>query len=286
MSIGYSISWSLNKRRIVWKRPLFLLSRFKNRDSHHLREVVTGNETWLYFFELDNKLNNKMWVGENNERPVVARGSVRRVIYGLFFDSDGIVACISVPENCSVTGAFYRDFVLSAIVNHYQAKRPRARVRGIKLLHNNAPAHRSAVVKSYLEVLQHPPNSPDLFPYDFWLNPYIKSWVQGRRFEMRSAVYQCINRSLKNNSKMLFLNGFPVQKNVSRSMESTLKVSASHCCKDKLYFHNSCCHYLKNAPRIVQTRKCHSHTNANVNRYASCIQTKKFMFPFICSRGA
>ena len=47
-----------------------LLSRFKNRDSRHLREVVTGDETWVYFFffEPDNKLNNKMWVGENNER--------------------------------------------------------------------------------------------------------------------------------------------------------------------------------------------------------------------------
>ena len=60
-----------------------LLSRFKNRDSCRLREVVTGDKNWLYFFEPDNKLNNKMWVGENNEHPMVARcnRSVRRVIY-------------------------------------------------------------------------------------------------------------------------------------------------------------------------------------------------------------
>ena len=147
-----------------------LLSRFKNRDSRRLREVAIGDETWLYFFfEPDNKLNNKMWVGENNERPVVARRSrsVRRVMYALFFDSDEIVAHVSVPENCSVTGTFYRDFVLSAVVNHHQAKRPRAGVRGIKLLHDTAPTHRSAVVNSYLEefhiqVLPHPPYSPDL----------------------------------------------------------------------------------------------------------------------------
>ena len=37
-----------------------LLSRFKNRDSRRLREVVTGYETWFYFFEPDNKVNNKM----------------------------------------------------------------------------------------------------------------------------------------------------------------------------------------------------------------------------------
>ena len=102
-----------------------LLSRLKNRDSRRLREVVTGDETWLYFFEPDYKLNNKIWVGENNERPVVARQSrsARRVMYALFFDSDGIVARVSVPENCSVIGTFYRDFVSSADVNTYQAKR-------------------------------------------------------------------------------------------------------------------------------------------------------------------
>ena len=72
---------------------------------------MTGDETWLYFFEPENKLNNKMWVGENNECPIVARRSrsVRRVMYTLFFDSNGIVARVTVPENCSVTETFYHD---------------------------------------------------------------------------------------------------------------------------------------------------------------------------------
>ena len=101
-----------------------LLSRFKNLHARRLRDVVTGDELGP-FFEPDNKLNNKMWVGENNDHPVVARRrrSVRRVMYALFFDRDGIVARVSVPENCSLTGTFYRDLVLSAIFNHYQAKR-------------------------------------------------------------------------------------------------------------------------------------------------------------------
>ena len=93
-----------------------------------------------------------MLVGENKERPVVARRSrsVRRVMNALFFDSDGIVARVSVPENCSIAGTFYLDFILSAVVTYYQGKRPRAGVLRVKLLHDNAPAHRSAVVKSYL----------------------------------------------------------------------------------------------------------------------------------------
>ena len=172
-----------------------------------MREVVTGDETWLYFFEPDNKLNNEMWVGENNERLMVARlsRSVRRVMYTLFFDSHGIVVRVSVPENCSVTGTFYPDFVLSAVVNHYQAKRPRAGVWGIKLLHDNALAY---LEEFHIQVLPHPPYSPDLSPCDFWLNPNIKSCLGGHKFEMHSAVGSALNQCINSIPKEQFKNAF------------------------------------------------------------------------------
>jgi len=90
-----------------------------------------------------------------------------------FFYSDGIVAHIPVPEHTSVTGTFYKNTVLSEVVRHYTAKRPHTGLRGVKLLHDytttrqhdNAPAHRSAVVTEYLqknniETLPHRPYSP------------------------------------------------------------------------------------------------------------------------------
>ena len=124
-------------------------------------------------------------------------------MYALFFDSDGIVARVSVPENCSVTGTIKPGlccFFLPLLTTISKALK--AGVRGIKLFHDNATTHRSAVVKSYLEefhiqVLLHPLYSHDLSPCNFWLNSYIKSCLRGRKFEMRSAVgstlYQCIN---------------------------------------------------------------------------------------------
>jgi len=92
-----------------------------------------------------------MWIGEDDERPKIARRSrtARRVMYALFFYSDGIVAHIPVPEHTSVTGTFYKNTVLSEVVRHYTAKRTRAGLRGVKLLHDNTPAHRFAVVMEY-----------------------------------------------------------------------------------------------------------------------------------------
>ena len=92
-----------------------------------------------------------------------------------------------VPKKGSVTWLFYKEKVLSASVDYYDRTLPRVEVRGLNILHDNAPAHRSAVVTEYLEehnikTLPHPAYSPDLSPCDFWLNPYIKAYLRGRRF--------------------------------------------------------------------------------------------------------
>ena len=136
-----------------------------------------------------------MWVGQNGERPQIARRSrsVRRVLYALFFDARGMVLQFPVPEHTTVTGKVYAENILPAVVNHYMEARPRTGVRGLKLLHDNAPAHKSAVVVDYLKTsglhtLPHPPYSPDLAPCDFWLNPHIKQCLRGRKFETRTAV--------------------------------------------------------------------------------------------------
>ena len=101
---------------------------------------VTGDETWISFFEPEGKENNKVWIGENGARPQSARRSrsVKRVLYALFFDARGIVARIPVPEHKTVTGIYYAEQVLPAVVNHYMATCPRTGVRGLKLHHDNA----------------------------------------------------------------------------------------------------------------------------------------------------
>ena len=96
---------------------------------------------------------------------------------------------------------FYRENVLTQLVDFYQKCRPRTCVCGVKLLHDNAPAHKSVTVQEFLKecglnVLDRPPYSPDLSPCDFWLFPGLKEMLAGRRFESRcgtgSVVYQCL----------------------------------------------------------------------------------------------
>ena len=148
-----------------------VIKKYDKCDSRRLEEIATGDETWIYNFQPDSKAKNKVWVSSEGDRPVIAClcKTSNRMLYAIFFDSKGPVLQIPAPKGSSVTGKFYRESVLTQLVDFYQKRRPRTGVRGIKLLHDNGPAHKSATVQEYLkesglDVLDHPPYSPDLSP--------------------------------------------------------------------------------------------------------------------------
>ena len=166
-----------------------VMEKYDKCDPRHLEEIVTGDKTWIYHFQPDSKGKNKVWVSFEGDRPVNARHckTSNGMLYAIFFDSKGPVLQIPVPKRSSVTGKFYRESVLTQLVDFYQKRRPRASFRGIKLLHDNPPAHKSATVQEYLKesglgVLDHPPYSHDLSPCDFWLFPRLKEMLAGHRF--------------------------------------------------------------------------------------------------------
>ena len=82
------------------------------------------------------------------------------------------------------------------------------------LLHDNAPAHRSVLVKDFpaknnVTTLEPPPYSPDLAPADFYMFPRLKSALKIRRIshatdiknamEELNRVYKTATRTIYNN---------------------------------------------------------------------------------------
>ena len=135
------------------------------------------------------------------------------MLYAIFFDSKGPVLQIPIPKGSSVTGKFNTESILTQLVDFYQKCRTRTGVRGIKLLHDNAPAHKSTTLQEYLKepelhVLDHPPYSPDLSPCDFWLFPRLKEMLAGHCFESHcgigNAVYQCLQHIPKEDYRAVF----------------------------------------------------------------------------------
>ena len=192
-----------------------VIEKYDKCDPSRCEEIVTGDETWISHFQPDSKAKNKVWVSSEGDRPVTARRckTSNHMLYAIFFDWNGPVLQIPVPKGSSVTGKFYRESVLTQLFYFFQKCRPRTGVHGIKILHDNAPAHKSATVQEYLKesglnVLDHPPYSPDLSPCDFWLFPSLKETLVGHRFESHhgigSAVYQCLQHIPKEDYRAAF----------------------------------------------------------------------------------
>jgi len=86
-----------------------------------------------------------------------------------------------------VTSEIYIN-TLRRLRDAVRSKRPEKwKTKSRFLLHDSAPAHRSASVKDLLAknnvtTLDHPPYSPRLAPADSYLFPLLKPALKGRRF--------------------------------------------------------------------------------------------------------
>jgi hypothetical protein len=78
-------------------------------------------------------------------------------------------------------------YILRRLWDAVRKKRPtKWKINSWFLLHDNAPAHRSVVVKDFLAknnvtTLEHSPYTPDMDPAGFYLFPRLKSALSGPR---------------------------------------------------------------------------------------------------------
>ena len=87
-----------------------LLEMCENCYPRHLGELVTGDETWLYYFEPMRKAMNKAWVPKRGDMPQLARRccSEQKVPYTLFLLLKRHCATETTQDK-SITGEYYRD---------------------------------------------------------------------------------------------------------------------------------------------------------------------------------
>ena len=127
-----------------------LLQMFPKYNKKQFANFVTGDETWVHNFEPVRKVSNKIWATKHSKRPLIAKRSLsaKKVLYEIFFSGEGVA--IKVPVK-SITGKYYKDVVLKKLKKFYQKRRSTTRFKHIRLLHDNAHAHTSAIVTAFLK---------------------------------------------------------------------------------------------------------------------------------------
>ena len=151
-------------------RLLSLISRYESDPEDFTRRLITQDETWVHYFDPESKSESKVWKRSGSPRPKEPKRmpSARKVMASIFWDQDGPILVEYLPRGMTITGEYYAA-QLHRLREAIKQKRRGKLSRGVLLLQDNAPAHRSqvamtAVSRCGFELLPHPPYSPDLAP--------------------------------------------------------------------------------------------------------------------------
>ena len=171
--------------RVKWCQNT--LQRFNSGTSKHVHNIVSGDESWIYSYEPESKRQSSVWVFQSELKPtkVVRSRSVSKKMVASFVAKSGHVATIALENQRTVNAQWYTTICLPEVIAELRKDNPNRR---ITLHHDNASSHTARVTKSFLEqqnveVLDHPPYSPDLSPNDFFTFPRIKNMLRGKRFQ-------------------------------------------------------------------------------------------------------
>jgi len=181
-----------------------------SNDPELLKHIMTGDEMWVYGYDIETKTQSSQWKHPESPRPKKAqvRSNVK-VLLTVFFDFNRVVHHEFLPRGQTVNKEYYLE-VQRRLREATRRKRPDLwRNNSWQLHHDNAPAHTSLLVREFLAknntvMMPQPPYSPDLAPCDFFFFPKIKRTLKGRRFASIDEIKSASLKELKTISKTEF----------------------------------------------------------------------------------
>ena len=165
-----------------------LLQESKEDPIRFLGRIVTGDETWIHHYDPLSQLEAKVWKKPGEEtpsRPRIQR-STRKIMMTIFWDNEGILLMDYLSHGDTISGQYYAsliDRLRSAVLEKRRGKFS----RGVLLLHDNAPVHKSNIAQAAIRrvgftELNHPAYSPDIAPSDYYLFSNLKKFLCGKNF--------------------------------------------------------------------------------------------------------
>ncbi|CAH1962309.1 unnamed protein product [Acanthoscelides obtectus] len=164
--------------RVNWCQKT--LDRFNSGNSKNVYSIVSGDESWIYCYEPENKRQSAVWPTK-----VIRSRSVSKKMVATFVSKAGHIATIPLNEQRTITADWYTTICLPKVITDLLKINPQRRI----ILHqDNASSHTAQKTRQYLteenvELLDHPLYSPDLSLNDFFTFPKIKNRLRGQRFQ-------------------------------------------------------------------------------------------------------
>ena len=102
--------------------------------------------------------------------------------------------------------------------------------RGVWLLHDNAPVHKSMIAQEAVRdcgfvQLDHPAYSPDLAPSDYYLFRNLKSHLRGVRYPDDEALKEAVKEWLEGQTEDFYFSGInSLAENVANALNSVVTI--------------------------------------------------------------
>ena len=182
-----------------------------NSDPAVLDALLTCNESWIYCYDSETKRQSSQWkyAGSPGSKKARQSKSTHKLLMITFFDSTSRIYMHWVPTRQTVNKKYYVE-VLREFRKRFCRKRP-ALFKSAQwhFQRDNAPVHNSILVTDYstkmgINTVPHPPYSPDLAPYDFWLFPKLRGCRYETFEEMKEAVTKVIDTLTQENFHRAF----------------------------------------------------------------------------------
>lgn len=183
-----------------------------NFDPTFIKRIVTGDERWVYEFDMQTSQQALEWRLPTEPKPKKPRQSRSKVkvMLTVFFDYRGVVHSEFLPEDQTVNKEYYLS-VMRRLREQIRRKRPDLwKENSWVLHHDNAPSHKAIIVNEFLaknstNTIKQPPYSPDMTPADFFFLPKLKLPLRGTRFQ---SIKENSRRELKSIPKNAFKKCF------------------------------------------------------------------------------
>ncbi|KAI6648605.1 Mariner transposase [Oopsacas minuta] len=130
-----------------------MLLKYSKADSRWHSEVTTGDETWVYFYDMRTKQQSSKWIFEDEVPDTIPKRfmTVGKRMFAIFFTTRGLLEFVMLPAKHTVTAAWYTEYCLPKVFQTVETLRPKPGISGMKFHHDNAPAHTTRRTKEFLD---------------------------------------------------------------------------------------------------------------------------------------
>ena len=104
---------SLSDEQMATRASVYstLLKRFRSKEDDFLSRLVTVDETWVHYYEPENKARQSVGPGSPRPKKFKTQPSAGKVMATVFWDAQGVIMLDFLAKKSTITVAYYANLL-------------------------------------------------------------------------------------------------------------------------------------------------------------------------------